>query len=293
MTRDNHLSLPQYVLSLKPTFWGKFFYYCLPFRKRTIIDNMHIAFGDTLNQNQIVILAKAYYSHIATTLKELFSFKLKSENNLKSIVRIEGVEHVTKALEKDKGLLLLTGHLGNWEVVPVAGIKQFELLKGRFYFLRKNIRVKWIENLLFRRFYQAGLQVIAGKNRLDKAYEALEKKSALVFVMDQHVNTREKGSKEGVLVPFFKKQAGTYRSLAILHGHTKAPLLAVTTYRNNDGTHVLKFSREIERLHSDSYKEEIRINTEQYNRVLEQLIMEHPEQWHWMHRRWKASHQYS
>lgn len=273
-----------YIRSLKPTLAGKFFYYCLPFRKRIILNNMKTVFGDRLTSDEIKNLAQSFYGHIATSLKENILMRFLSEEQIKNKAKVVGEENIEKALAKEKGVLILTGHFGNWEFAPIAGILNFKLLQGRFYFIRKLIGTKWIEKILFSRYYKAGLNVIPKKNSLRQACEVLEDNSAVVFVMDQHACI---GSKDGIKVDFFGKPAGTYRSLATIARNMEVPVIPAQSYRQKDGTHVLEFYPPLEWIEAEKSREALLKNTKIYNEQLEKMILRRPEQWLWMHKRWK------
>lgn len=273
-----------YIAQLKPTFMGRLFYYCLPFRKKVVIANMNRVFGKHLSPAEIKRLAQAFYSHIATSIKENIAFRFMSQKKIKAQAEVRGLDNLQDIIENNRSMLVLAGHFGNWEFAPIAGILNFKQFQGRFYFIRKTIGAKWLERLLFRRFYQAGLNVIAKKNALTQVTEALDNRAAVVFVLDQHACI---GSKDGIKANFFGHPAGTYKSLAMLANYTGVPVVPVTSYRLNSGKHVLEFSQPLEWIDADKAREAIRLNTEQYNRVLEKMVLARPEQWLWMHRRWK------
>lgn len=274
------------IRTLTPSFAGKFFYYCLPFRKRIVLANMRTVFSDELTESEITLLAQSFYSHLATSLKENLMMRFMSEKKIKSKATVLGGEHIEKVLAQNKGALILTGHFGNWEFAPIAGILNFNLLQGRFYFIRKLIGTKWIEKILFSRYYQAGLNVIPKKNSLNKACEALENNSAVVFVMDQHACV---GSKDGIKVDFFNKPAGTYRSLATIARNMEVPVIPAQSYRNEKGIHVLEFYEPLQWVPAKKSRDALFINTKIYNEQLEKMILRKPEQWLWMHKRWKIN----
>ena len=273
-----------YVRALKPSIAGKFFYYCLPFRKRVVLNNMDIVFGSALTMAEKTNLAQAFYGHLAKSLKENFLMRFWNEDKIKSKAEVIGDEHIEKVLAQEKGALILTGHFGNWEFAPIAGILNFKLLQGRFYFIRKLIGTKWIEKILFSRYYKAGLNVIPKKNSLPQACDALEQNSAVVFVMDQHACLHYK---DGIKVDFFGKPAGTYRSLATIARNMEVPVIPAQSYRRKDGTHVLEFYPPLEWIDAEKSREAVLKNTKRYNEQLETMILRFPEQWLWMHKRWK------
>lgn len=94
-------------------------------------------------------------------------------------------------------------------------------------------------------------------------------------------------NKSGIAVEFFGLRAGTYRSLAFFAHKHQTPVVPVSGYRLHNGKHVIKFHPEIEWEFRVDKEQAIYRNTLRYNQALEQLILEHPEQWWWVHRRWK------
>ena len=283
----DRMALLQTLSDLKPTRLGKFLYYCLPYRRRVVLSNMHLVFGSLLSPQEIKHLAQCFYSHLGLSLKENIGMRFMREDRLIEKARVVGHEIVLRLTEQKKGLLILTGHFGNWEFAPIAGILNFKQFKGRFYFVRKTLKNKFLERLLFRRYYRAGLHVIPKRNSLNAVCEALENNHAVVFVMDQHASVH---SKEGIMVDFFGKKAGTYRSLAMLAKYTGAPVVPAQTYRDEQGQHVLQFFDAIAFEEKEEWnKQETLIhNTRAYNEALERMILLHPDQWLWMHKRWKA-----
>lgn len=276
--------MSQEITSLAVSFAGRFFYYCLPYRKKVIRSNINQVYGERLSAVEKEHLIKAYYSHLAKSIKEAFQLRFMSTEQIKNSVEVKGYAYLHEVAEKNKGLLILTGHFGNWEYAPIGGILNFEEFKGKFHFIRKRIGIKKLEQMLFKRYYEAGLNVIPMKGSLDKVCEALENNDAVVFVMDQHAIVE---NRDGIAVEFFGKKAGTYRSLATLARYTEAEVIPAAGYRKADGTHVLEFHKPIPWQHFDNQKEALYQNSLAYNQALEHLVLAHPEQWHWLHKRWK------
>jgi KDO2-lipid IV(A) lauroyltransferase len=112
----------------------------------------------------------------------------------------------------------------------------------------------------------------------------LESGAVIVYVFDQHANIGE-----GIVVDFFGHPAGTFKSPALLAMSTGAPVIPASSWREPDGTHVLRFEEPLPLIEHDNVGEAIRQNTRAYNAALERMLLRHPEQWIWMHRRWKVS----
>ncbi len=267
---------------IKPSRAGRFVYQWLPYRRQVILDNLNRVYGAQVSPQQIKLLAQAHYGHLLKLLKELLQFRFMSAQQKKDIVRVEGVPEMIKAFEAGKGVLILTGHFGNFEVSTVAGIEHFPQVKGRIHFLRRPIKPKWLSNLLTRRFNQAGFGVVGRRGSLEEIVATLERGDAVVFPFDQYARRPE-----GIEVEFFGYAAGTYKSMALIALATGAPVLPAASWREADGKHVLRFLPPLEPIVDDDVGAEIKRNTRAFNQALELAIVEHPEQWWWVHRRWK------
>lgn len=267
---------------IKPSWGGRFIFRWLPYRRAVILENLNRVYGANVEHSQLALLAQAHYGHLLSLLKELFQFRFLSEARKKSIVRVEGVDGMIHAFEAGKGILILTGHFGNFEVSTVAGIEHFPQVKGRIHFLRRPIKPKWLSDLLTRRFNQAGFGVVGRRGSLEEIVSTIESGDAIVFPFDQYARRPE-----GIEVEFFGQAAGTYKSMAIIALATGAAVIPAASWRESDGAHVLKFFPALDPVLDDDVGQEIIKNTRVYNQALELSIIRHPEQWWWVHRRWK------
>jgi KDO2-lipid IV(A) lauroyltransferase len=261
---------------------GRFVYRFLPYRRGVIIENITRAYGARVSASQVEQLAKAHYTHLVKLLGELISFRFMSLKARAQRVRVDGVPELTQAFFAEKGIIVLTGHFGNFEVSTVSGIEHFPQVKGRIHFLRRPIKPKWLSDFLTKRFNQAGFGVIGRRGSLDEIVTILEKGEAIVFPFDQYARRPE-----GIDIPFFDVPAGTHKSMAVIAMATGSPVMPAASWRETDGTHVLKFWPPLTPIEHNDVGQEIRLNTAQYNEALEQLVLAHPEQWWWVHRRWK------
>lgn len=272
------------ISALPVSLAGRLFYRFIPYRRKVIESNIDQVYGRQLSPQNKQHLIKAYFSHLLKSLKEAIQLRFISQKKLKAAVDVKGYEYLMEIAAEHQGMLILTGHFGNWEFAPIGGIMNFHQFKGQFHFIRKSLGFKKLERILFNRYYKAGLHVIPMKNSLHQVCDALEQNHAVVFVMDQHAVIE---NRDGIAVEFFNKKAGTYRSLATLAQYTAVPVVPAAGYRKPDGRHVLEFHEPIYWKDYGSKQESLYQNTLVYNRALEKLVLAHPEQWNWMHRRWK------
>jgi KDO2-lipid IV(A) lauroyltransferase len=261
---------------------GRFLYRCLPLRRNVVLANLRRVFGDMVSEAEIKRLAAAHYAHLWRLAGEFLRFRWLSPARKQALVRVENVEAFVAARAQGKGILILTGHLGNWEVATIAGIANFPEMRGKFHFVRRAIKPMWLDRLVTRRFNKAGFGVFPKRGSLDMMLERLEAGEVIVFPFDQHARPPD-----GIEVEFFGHPAWTFKSLAIIALATGAPVLPAAAWREPDGRHVLRFEEPMAPIECENTSEAIRRNTRAYNRILEGLIVRHPEQWYWVHRRWK------
>ena len=262
---------------------GRFFFRFLPLRRAVILANLRRVYGESLPEAEIAALAQAHYGHLWHLAGEFLRFRWLSTAHKAALVRVENVEAFGAALQQRKGVLVLTGHFGNWEVATIAGLAHYPDFRGRFHFVRRAIKPRWLDALVTRRFNQAGFGVIGKRGSLDRILDLLAAGDVIVFPFDQHANPPD-----GIEVDFFGAPAWTFKSLAIIALATGAPVLPATSWREDDGRHVLRFGAPIAPIEADDTNEAIRRTTRAYNAALERLILARPEQWYWVHRRWKT-----
>ncbi len=264
---------------------GKLIYYVLPIRRGVVLSNLRLVFGGKIPENEIVRLAQAFYGHLARSLVEFLRFPLISGGRRAGLVRVENIDAMLRAHDQGKGILVLTGHLGNWELATVAGMANFPQYRGKFHIPRKPLRPRWLDTLVTGRFRRVGLNVLPKKDVLEGILDRLTAHEVVVFIFDQHA-----GGRDGVEVEFFGHPARTFRSLATIAMATGTPVVPAASWREPDGSHVIRFEEALPVVECDTPEKAIRANTRMYNAALERLILRHPEQWFWMHRRWKNPH---
>ena len=261
---------------------GKLFYHLLPMRRGVILANLRLVFGDTLPEDDIVRLAQAHYLHLLRVYAGFFLFLLVPQKRRASRVRVENTEALAGALAQGKGAIIVTGHFGSWEVSTTAALAAFPEMRGRFHFVRRPIKPRWLDTLVNWHFRDAGFGIVAKRGGLDAIVERLEHGDIVVFPFDQYAKGRD-----GIPVEFFGHPARTFKSVAVIALATGAPVLPAASWREPDGSHALRFEDPLTLIDDNDTTQAIRRNTRAYNAVLERLVLRHPEQWYWAHRRWK------
>ena len=262
--------------------FGKLLYHVFPYRRGVVFGNLRRVFGDEMPEDELRRLVQAYYAHYVRFVVEFIRLPFMSARRRQAWVRVENSESPLRAHAQGKGLILLTGHFGNFEVATVAGISQFPMYRGKFHFVRRALKPRLLNDFVTWRFRRAGFGSLSKRGSLDTIIELLQRGEVIVYTFDQHA-----GRKDAVTVDFFGYPAGTFKSVAILALTTGAPVIPASSWREPDGSHVLHFEEPLPLIECDDPGETIRRNTRSYNAALERLLLRHPEQWIWMHRRWK------
>ncbi len=269
-------------MTTKVSLWGRILYRLLPIRRAVILENLRRAYGDRVPEAEIERLAAAHYAHLWRLMLEILSYPLIPRAKRLKLVRVENLDAIARARDEGKGVIVLSGHFGNFEVSTTAGIASFPGLEEHFYFLRRPIKPQWLDAYVTRRFRKAGFGVLPPRGSLDWLLGRLADGDLVVFPFDQYAVGRD-----GIPVEFFGHSARTLRSLALIAQASGAPVVPTASWREPNGKHVLHFDEALPYIECADFDEEVRRNTRAYNAALERLIVRHPEQWWWVHQRWK------
>ncbi len=255
-------------------FLGKLAYHF--FKKRQILGlyNLNQALGENYNQAQQKVIIKQLFEHLGMNFIEFLRLSEITSNNLSNFVTFHGREHLDTAYHQKQGILALTAHIGDWELLAAAvGLSGYNTAM-----VVKSARQKSVDEYLIQSRRSKNIKLFFGKNSIKDILRQLKSGGIVGMVLDQHAT-----SSEGVVVPFFGRHASTFKSLAILSQRTQAAILPMYIYRDKDFHHHIIIKPPIEH-HID---DDIIQRTHQYTAWIETAIQEHPEQWIWTHNRWK------
>ena len=203
---------------------------------------------------------------------------MSREQVASQLARVRGWEHMEKALARGKGVIVVSGHLGNWELMgahfssktPTVGVAQ------KLYDARFDELVTWMrENIL-------GVRMIKRGMALRGILEALKSNSVICALVDQDTGN------DGVFVPFFDKLAWTQSGVARIAYKNEAALLPVFVVRGTDGLFEMHIEREVEVQRTGDAEKDVLETVRRYTEVVESYVKAYPDQWMWMHERWKT-----
>jgi Kdo2-lipid IVA lauroyltransferase/acyltransferase len=239
---------------------------------------------DILTENSFSLekkqeVRKKMYFHMGKNLVEFLRLPVYAERFSESPVVIEGKENWDQATKKGKSILVLTAHLGFWDLLAV-GFSHFGLKSS---FVTKELRNKTLNAfwMSYRKF--GSIHPIDKKNSTKALLQCIRDKNLIGFIMDQNMNLDS-----GVFVDLGNRKACTLNAPAILARRYDLPVLAAFIIRLPDDTYRFIITPEIPVIKTDNPESDILSNTQTFSDAIRSHILEYPDQWIWMHRRWKT-----
>ena len=224
-------------------------------------------------------IAKRCFENLGKNVVEFLRFPCMDAAQLQRIVIFEGASHIEAALARGKGAIILTGHFGNWELLAASISAQVAPLTP----IVRELRSARLNTLVSSYRAQAGYATIDRDTGLRSALRCLKRNQLLGIVAD--VDTKVKG----VFVDFFGKPAYTPYSPVAIALKTGAAILPSFIVRQPDGTHRAIIEPPLALERAAVNEEELVVNTQKFTKIIEGYIRRYPEQWVWMHERWKTS----
>lgn len=219
------------------------------------------------------------YDHVALGFIEMLKIpRLMRYHDHARYVRLVDFDILTRCAKEGRGVIIIIGHLGNWEVGGLAVTMAGYPIQS----LARTINNPWMDRYLTRFRTQTGQKILPRDGALGQMIRVLLQGGMLVVQMDQDARDL------GVYVNFFGRPASTHRAPATLSLKYNAPVVIVNTYRERR----LNFAVCSEPIYADpfrSHPDPVKALTQAYSDRLEGFVRQHPDQWFWMHDRWKSA----
>jgi KDO2-lipid IV(A) lauroyltransferase len=251
---------------------GRLAYWIARRDRRRSLEHLAIAFPE-LSETQRSALSKAGFRHLGMAVGELLHIRHRPPAEASRHVQVEGFEEIERLRQQERPILILTGHCGNWELISTANhshglglaaiARQFE--DADLHASTVDFRAHLGSETIARSSPTASRQLLG----------VLRARGALAILIDQDIDA------EGAFVPFFGRLAHTSLGAAQLAIRLGAAVVPTFSERLSDGSHLVRFLPALE-LPDDSVEATARMTM-----CIEDQIRRHPEQWVWMHRRWR------
>jgi KDO2-lipid IV(A) lauroyltransferase len=254
----------------------------LRFRRQLTLDNLSAAFPDKTREELLRIARGAYRSYGTAIMEMLWSYGA-TEQQLVSVFRFRNMGVLDQAKARGKGVLFLSAHFGCWELSMSGGRLR---LGEPIVVVAQRQRNVLIDRLITSRRERFGNKVVFMGPNVREILRALSERRIVGILGDQS------GPKESAFVPFFGRPAATHRGPAAFCLKTGAPLILALIERQPDGTYEAVLEEVDTSGLVGTTAEQVDELTRRHTAMLERRIREHPEQWLWMHKRWKHTGYY-
>jgi KDO2-lipid IV(A) lauroyltransferase len=252
-------------------------YYLIGSRRATALDNLRHAFPDH-PPSELRAIAKRSFMNYGTTLMEFFWIPALTEPMLDKIYLSSQFATMSEAVARGKGGVFLTGHMGNWELLALASSRY---AKTHFTIIVQTQSNKYFDEEINRGRTKFGNRVVPMGISIREILRTLQQGGMIGLAGDQS------GAKEGVYVDFFGRSTATHQGPAVFALKCRVPLLLALSFRRPDGSFEVDI-QEIPVSDLQGYSEANVLElTRRHTSALEAAIRRQPDQWLWMHRRWK------
>ncbi|MCP4549000.1 MAG: lysophospholipid acyltransferase family protein [bacterium] len=268
---------PWRMISDSGAFWGWTAFHIFRVRRTATLRNLRMAFGDRYSEEELQSLASRCFVNFGRTFMEYFALPAFHKRNIMQRIEYEGEEHMQAALAGGKGVLFLAAHFGNWEVAAIATSKLGVPLHTVVGDLANPVVDEVVNNL------RESLGLIVDRRRmgLRAVLRALKQGHGIGIQADQEARWN------GIPVPFFGMTSLTHPGTAWFSLKTGAPILQAYALRVGNGFRVV-YEPPIWP-NAEATDEEVLKLTALHTARLENLIRRYPDQWFWLHKRWKRA----
>lgn len=269
--------LPWSVAQMAGRLLGYLAYAVLPRYRRLTFEHLRFALGPRASLDTQRRIARGVFVNLGQSFMEWQVVDRLSPERIRGLVDVHGAHHLREAIAQGRGVIALSAHFGNWELLAIA----ISCLGFRGSNLARRLRYPEYEQFLRSMRLHKGIPTLA-RDSVKDIVHALRDNQIIGMMPDQDMD-----SLDGVFVDFFGHPAYTPVGPAALSLMTGAPIVPCFIIR--DGR---RFRVEIEEPitlpHRGDRAQDLLQMTETWTRVVESYIRRHPTQWVWMHRRWKT-----
>ncbi|MBW2609147.1 MAG: lysophospholipid acyltransferase family protein [Deltaproteobacteria bacterium] len=248
-------------------------------RTRVARENIQKAFDGSMEKAEMNKIYRKVILHFGQLLFEIPHIIELNQGNLDKYVYFKNEENLIKAIEKGRGVFLLTGHFGNWELMSAAISLRF----GSLSIVARPFDFQPLDRLMNSLRTSFGTELIPKQRAMRKLMRAIRQNRMVGILLDQNVDWYD-----GVFINFLGRSACTNKGLALMALKTGAPVIPVFSVRQKDGRYRIVFENEVRLKRSGDKTKDVEENTALFTGVIEDYIRQYPDHWFWFHMRWKT-----
>ncbi len=256
---------------------GEFVYTVFGFRREIALKNLRFAFHDK-TEGDLNYIARGAFRNVGIALCEFLWLPRFTTERIRSVMHCENPELVREIHARGKGVILLGAHLGNWELLAQCICLEAGLSINIIVQSQSNTLIDRSINKIRTRF---GNKIIPMGIAIREIFRVLQHGDTVGILADQSAPM------ESITIEFFGRKVPTHEGPAAFSLKTRAPIILCFAVRNADGAYRVKFE-EVPSSDLRSYNQENIIElTRRHVEMTEKYIRQYPDQWMWMHKRWK------
>jgi KDO2-lipid IV(A) lauroyltransferase len=248
-------------------------------RNRISLDNIQQSFGNSMERHEITRLYRRVLVHFGQMLFEVPHILRVKQENLDKYVSFEGEDNLLKAIEKGKGVFILTGHFVNWELIAAGVAIRF----GQLAVVARTSGSRSQNRLIYKLRSRFGTEIIPKQNSMRQILSALRKNKMIAILLDQNVDWYQ-----GVFVNFLGRWACVNKGLALMALRTSSPVIPIFPVKQKDGRYKIVIGEELTLIKTGDKTMDTEENTALFTKIIERQVKEYPDHWFWFHRRWKT-----
>ncbi len=257
---------------------GMILYHTVKGVRKTIQHNLKFIYNGELTEEKMDAITRGIFICQVKNQIEFLIYKNPRASRLEELVSVENIHYIDEALNEKHGLLILTAHFGEWGV----GLARLAHMGYGIYVIIRpfsNRRIySFVENLYGSRKI---FLVPRGEKSKEVYAKLLSVNNILSTAVDQHAQEK------GITIPFMGKPAQTACGWVVLAKKTKAPVLVSMCVREPDDRYRLIIENPGPLQFTGNLSQDLYDNTLKINKIIESYIYNYPEQWYWMHKRWR------
>ena len=259
---------------------ARFIWIFIPMKRKQIaFDNVRNCLG--VSEDEVRRISKESFVQLGAILMEVLYFP-QFKKNMDKYVKIVGLEHlknyISSTERQGRGAVIMTCHSDNWELmggafaqngIPLVGVAKKQKSVGADKFINE---------------YRTLIGMhITYRNGVREMYKMLDDGHFIGLIMDQDV-----GRQDGVIVKFFNQATNFVTGAASMSRFRKIPIFPAFMHKNSDGIHILEISPPLFVEQTKDKHADIKKMTQQLAELTENHIRKYPEEWFWLHDRWKS-----
>ena len=257
---------------------GDLVFYVAGMRKKLVMEHLGRVYGDTGDGPTPRSRARSVYRQLGRTAVEHARLLAGKTSDLRDRLTISGEEHIARARQGGRGVILITGHFGYWELLGAT----VALLGYPITVVAKKLHNPAVDRLMHAGRERLGMAVTSMDSAPPAILKALRRNECVGLLADQDAGPG------GVFVEFLGLRASTYQGPALFALRTGAPIVPCFIIRSGPERHRVCFETPIEATPTGDEPADIARITQAYTDVLARYILDYPDHWFWVHRRWKT-----